>query len=161
MEYVIVETGAVEGFGIEGALAEGTNIRKLEEGKWLLKVPGFKASVPEDTGYVDAVTVRDPENIEVEVEKIWNDEEDAFSDRPLSIEVMLYTDEECTAEAKDADGNTVENKTLDKNNSWKSGRICPGIRWKRIPTAMRPRQRSSTMRRKHCPMEKNSRAITL
>ena len=99
MEYVIVETGAVEGFGIEGALAEGTNIRKLEEGKWLLKVPGFKASVPEDTGYVDAVTVRDPENIEVEVEKIWNDEEDAFSDRPLSIEVMLYTDEECTAEA--------------------------------------------------------------
>ena len=120
MEYVIVETGAVEGFGIEGALAEGTNIRKLEEGKWLLKVPGFKASVPEDTGYVDAVTVRDPENIEVEVEKIWNDEEDAFSDRPLSIEVMLYTDEECTAEAKDADGNTVENKTLDKNNSWKA-----------------------------------------
>jgi len=120
MEYVIVETGAVKGFGIEGALAEGTNIQKLEESKWLLKVPGFKAAVPEDTGYVDAVTVRDPENIEVEVEKIWNDEEGAYSDRPLSIEVMLYTDEECTAEAKDADGNTVEKKILNKNNSWKA-----------------------------------------
>lgn len=120
MEYVIVETGAVKGFGIEGALAEGTNIQKLEDGKWLLKVPGFKAAVPEDTGYVDAVTVRDPENIEVEVEKIWNDEEGAYSDRPLSIEVMLYTDEECTAEAKDADGNTVEKKILNKINSWKA-----------------------------------------
>ena len=31
MEYVIVETGAVHGFGIEGALAEGANIQKLEE----------------------------------------------------------------------------------------------------------------------------------
>ena len=119
-EYVIVETKAVNGFSIEGALAEGTNILKLGEGKWLLKVPGFKASIPEDTGYVDAVTVRDPENIEVEVEKIWDDEEDAYKTRPLSIEVMLYTDEKCTTEAKYANGNPVEKKTLDKNNSWKA-----------------------------------------
>ncbi|MBQ8054678.1 MAG: Cna B-type domain-containing protein [Lachnospiraceae bacterium] len=119
MEYVIVETKAVEGFGIEGAKAEG-NIQKLDEGKWLLKVPGYNASIPENEEYVETVTVRDPKNIEVAVEKIWNDEEDAYSTRPLSIEVMLYTDEACTTEAKYANGNTVEKKTLDKDNSWKA-----------------------------------------
>ena len=119
MEYVIVETKAVDGFGIEGAKAEG-NIEKLDEGKWLLKVPGYNASIPENEEYVEAVTVRDPKNIEVAVEKIWNDEEDAYSTRPLSIEVMLYTDEACTTEAKYANGNTVEKKTLNKDNSWKT-----------------------------------------
>jgi len=113
-EYVIVETKAAKGFGIEGAIAEGANITKLDEGKWLLNVPG-KSSVSQE----EKVTVRDPENIEVEVEKIWNDDDDAYASRPGSIKVMLYTDEKCTEEAKDADGKTVESKTLSAANGWK------------------------------------------
>ena len=113
-EYVIVETKAAKGFGIEGAIAEGANITKLDEGKWLLNVPG-KSSVSQE----EKVTVRYPENIEVEVEKIWNDDDDAYASRPGSIKVMLYTDEKCTEEAKDADGKTVESKTLSAANGWK------------------------------------------
>ncbi len=113
-EYVIVETKAAKGFGIEGSSAEGTNIRKLDEGKWLLSVPDTTSKSLEDK-----VIVRDPENIDVEVEKFWDDQEDMYGTRPGSIKVMLYTDEACTVEAKDADGNVVESKTLSDANNWK------------------------------------------
>lgn len=63
--------------------------------------------------------VRDPKNIEVEVEKIWDDNDDAFAARPGSVDVMLYTDEDCTVEASYADGETVESKTLSAGNGWK------------------------------------------
>lgn len=124
-EYVIVETKAAEGYAIEGAEADGANITKLDEGKWLLRVPDKKS-----VDQVEDVTVRDPGNIEVEVEKKWDDDEDAYGTRPESINVMLYTDEDCTEEAKyadgTADGTTVESRTLDEGNSWRT-------KWEQLP----------------------------
>ena len=114
-EYVIVETKAAKGFSIEGAEAAGANIKKLDEGKWLLTVPDKKSKTLEEK-----VTVHDPENIDVSVEKIWADDNDAFESRPESIKVMLYTDEKCTEEAKDADGKVVDAKTLNAGNEWKT-----------------------------------------
>ena len=124
-KYVIVETKPAADHGIEGAKAEGTNITKLGEGKWLLNVPDADY-VPSGDEITDQVIVRDPGNIEVEVEKIWDDDEDAYGTRPESIKTMLYTDEDCTIEAKYADGATVESKELNDANGWKA-------KWDNLP----------------------------
>ena len=124
-EYVIVETKPADGHSIEGAKAEGTNITKLGEGKWLLKVPAADY-VPSGDEITDQVIVRDPGNIEVEVDKIWDDDEDAYGTRPESIQATIYTDEACTKQAKYADGKVAESKTLDAGNDWKAV-------WKELP----------------------------
>ena len=119
-KYVIVETTPAPEHSIEGAKVEaGANIRKLGEGKWLLEVPPTDTTF--DDEYVDDVTISDPGNIDVEVEKIWDGDEDAYGTRPKSILATLYTDRSCEEEyrAKDATGNPVDSITLDASNEWK------------------------------------------
>ena len=116
-KYAIVESKPAKGYSIEGVQAVG-NITELDEGKWILNVPAYNTEIPEE-GYTEEVLVKDPKNIKVEVEKIWDDDDDAYGTRPESIKVMLYTDKDCTVEAKDAEGKTVESITLDSSNDWK------------------------------------------
>ena len=114
-EYVIVESQAGTGFSIDGATGTGVNIEELDTGKWLLKVPSTKQTTVDET-----MGVQDPELIEVAVEKVWNDNNDEYGDRPTSIKVDLYTNEACTTKAVDVNGDEVDTKTLNAQNNWKA-----------------------------------------
>ena len=63
-EYVIVEEKAAPGYELDGAEATGSeNIEKLDEGKWLLKVPDTESMVKTEN-----VTITNVRETEVELE---------------------------------------------------------------------------------------------
>ena len=114
-EYVIVETKAGTGFSIDGATGTGVNISEISTGKWLLGVPATT-----QTTTTENMIVQDPELIKVAVEKVWDDNNDEFGDRPESIWVDLFTDKDCKVPAKDVNGTDVPAKELKASNDWKA-----------------------------------------